>query len=397
LRPNTLDEYIDWKKLSETNVKKLNQLMKGDNLDGVIIDSMDSFRWLTGVPMSTAWFYRHTHSAIQPRGADEPVIIGLTVYDRVTRSWFKDVRTLSFAGELHQPLYADKWPDLCANAVKDCRISDGRIGLDPDTPYVLKEALANKLPNAEIVDAGDILKRGRVIKNEEEIKAIRVACAIGEMGMKAALEAIEEGKREREVAAEVVRALAYYGAEEVLGNLPLVCSGIRPYFLRASEKIIRYGEVIRVDLGCVYGGYYSDFSRTRYVGNSVPVDIKETYEALLEAHLAGIKAVKPGVTNAEVFNIVKNTLAELTKGKYDITTWGALLGHGIGVGIHEIPFFGMEVEEMKLEDGMYFCLEPTFWTPVGQIMIEDDLLVTKTGVEILTKTERGIEVLTRHK
>jgi Xaa-Pro dipeptidase len=390
-RCNTLDEYVDWNKLSHTNIERLKQLMKERELDGIIIDSMDSFKWLTAVPTKLcAWFYRHTHTAVLPGDADEPVVLGLFV--PVLKSWFKDVREFPFeSGEYLQPIRADRWPEICAGVVKDCGLSDGRIGLDPDTPYILKEALAEKLPNAKIVGAGEVLREGRKLKNEEEVKAIRVACSIGEMGMKAALDNIEEGKREREVAAEILRAFTYYGAEEIL-DMPLVISGTRPYFLRASEKIIRHGEVVRVDLGCNWGGYYSDFARTRYVGSRVPKDIKDAYHWLYEAYMAGIKMMRPGATNLDVFKKTNEVLYELSGGKYQSASPGPM-GHALGVGVHEIPYFRAKAEEIKLEKGMYISFEPSFWTRAGQMMIEDDVLITETGVEFLTNLEREVEYL----
>jgi len=385
LRPQVSVEVIDWEKLVKYNIEKINQLMREFDLDGIIITSTDNFRWLTGVPIEHSWYYTHIHTAVHTKGADEPAIIALEGYDETEKMWFRDVRTLFFGEEAYQPIGMNRWVELCVSVLKDHKISDGRLGLDPDTPYIFKDALEEKLTSAEIVDAREILRKARITKSPEEIKAIKVACTIGEMGMKAALETIREGKREREVAAEVLRAFSSYGAEGIIG-MPYVVSGNRPTFLPTTEKIIRTRELVLVDLGCVYGGYHSDFCRTVYVGDP-PSNLIKIYESLLEAHLAGIKAIKPGVTNKEIYDIVKNKLLELTEGKYDL---GWFLGHGLGLGVHEEPIFGdaSHANIVRLEEGMYFCLEPAIILPEGRLGIEDDIIVTENGAEVLTRTER---------
>jgi len=394
MRAYVSDSHIDWEKLTKINSKKLDEIMREYEVTAVILNTMDNFRWLTGIPITYGWFLRHSHTAIKAKDLEEPIIIGLEGFDYYEKNWFKDVRTLPYYKEVSQPNDVSVWPDLCVGALEDLGITSGIVGVDPGCPFVLKEALERKLPKIEIVDARGILMKARLTKNEEEIKAIRVACTIGEMGMKAGIETIAEGKRERDVAAAIVHAYLLYGAEAPIAT-PFVISGIRPFFLHASDKIIRRNELVRIDTGCTYAGYHSDFSRTVFVGNPSDELIK-TYEALLKAHMMGIEAIKPGVKNTEIYNLVKNKISEFTNGKYQL---GWFLAHGIGTGLHEEPILADSAHstEMILEEGMVFTPEPAIMTPWGNLAIEDDVLVTKTGAEILTKFDRGIEILTQHK
>jgi len=384
LRPHALDEYIDWNKLSGLNIQRLKKVMAAKKIDAVVMSSMDNFRWLTGIPMTLAWFFRYSHAAVLSREADEPIIIAPEGYDCTEKNWFRDVRALPFYKELQQPMDTVNWHKTCAKAIEELGCQSGRIAVDPEMPYVMKDALSSELPKAQVVSAHSTLAEARLIKNEEEIKAIKVACSIGELGMKAGLDMIAEGVREKDIAAAMVKAFIENGAD--VEYVPFVISGIRPMLIDASEKMIRLDEIVRIDLGCIYGGYRSDFSRVRYVGRP-PQDIVNTYRALLRAYMEGVKALKPGATNLDIVQIISSRFSELTGGKHEV---GSFIGHGLGIGVHEEPLFcrGPIYDEVRLEKGMYFCLEPAVMTKAGNMAVEDDFIITDDGYEMITRTER---------
>ncbi|MBS7635184.1 aminopeptidase P family protein [Candidatus Bathyarchaeota archaeon] len=377
-----MDEYIDWKKLVELNVKRLKEVMSESGVDCVIINSMDNFRWLTGIPLTLGWFFRYSHMAVQSRDADEPIILALEGYDVIEKNWFKHVYTLPFSKEVFQPADITNWHKICAKVVTDLGVSKGKIAVDPEMPFIFKDALSKEIRDANIVSASEILRKARLIKNVEEIKAVRVSCAIADIGMKVGLDMIKEGVREREIAGAIVKTLMDYGAD--VEYMPFVLSGIRPMHIHASEKIIRRDELVRIDFGNLYCGYRSDFSRTMYVGDP-PNELRSIYDSLLEAYNECIKALKPGITNNEVYNIISKRFSDATKGKYQI---GGFLGHGLGIGVHMMPYFGSNAEEVKLEKGMYFCLEPAVMVKWGNLAVEDDFVLTEEGPEILTRTPR---------
>lgn len=388
MRPHALDEYIDWNRLSRLNTERLRNVMAEKNIDAVVISSMDNFRWLTGIPMTLAWFFRYSHAAVQPRDSDEPIIIAPEGYDYAEKNWFRDVRGLPFYKELQQPLDTVNWHKTCAKAIEDTGCQTGRIAVDPETPYVMKDALSSQLPQAQIVNGHSTLVEARLIKNEEEIKAIKVACSIGEVGMKVGLGMIDEGVRERDIAAAMVKAFVENGAD--VEYVPFVLSGTRPMLIHASEKMIRRDEIVRIDLGCTYGGYRSDFSRVKYVG-SPPKETANVYQSLLEAYMEGVKSLKPGISNLEIVRIITSRFSDLTGGKHEV---GSFIGHGLGIGVHEEPLFcrGPIYDEVKLEKGMYFCLEPAVMTKAGNMAVEDDFLITDDGYEMITRTERDWQV-----
>lgn len=376
----TADEYVDWNRLSNLNIQRLKKTMNAKNIDAVVISAMDNFRWLTAIPITLGWFYRFSHAAVQSRDADEPIIIAPEGYDFAEKNWFHDVRTIPFYKELQQPMDSVNWHKTCAKALEELGCKSGRIAVDPETPYIMKDALASELPRAEIISANKTLMEARLVKNEEEIKAIRVACNIGELGMKAGLDMVAEGTREKEIAAAMVKTFIENDAD--VEYLPFVLSGVRPMLLHASDKAIRRDELVRIDLGCIYGGYRADFSRTRYVGRPSQETVK-TYRALMQAYMEGVEALRPGATNLEIVRIIASKFSELTGGKQEI---GSFVGHGMGIGVHEEPLFcrGLIYDEVKLEKGMYFCLEPAVMTSAGNMAVEDDFIITEDRYEMIT-------------
>jgi len=385
-------EQIDWKRLIELTVKRLKDEMSTEEIDALFVSTYDNWRYLTGLPVhfSSGMFF--TNLSILTVDIDFPTLLPLgdlaTFLDTVA-PWFKDIRPLPFEGtrEARQPLGAGLWMDIIANTLKDLGVDGGRIAFDPGTPFCWKDELSKKLPQAEIVDAGNILRRARLIKNEEEQKAIRRACIIGEIGIQAGLEAVQAGKTEAEVAAVVEYNFRAHGGETPIAT-PFVIAGDYPSLglLGPTHKVIRQGNLVRVDSGCSYGGYFSDFSRSVFVGE--PDDeVKSAYEAVYEGLMAGVAAAKPGVKNTDLHRVINDTIKRLSSNQYEL---GWFVGHGLGVGVHEDPMIGAAgtIEEFVMQPGMYFCMEPAVVVKgKGMIGLEDDYLITEDGVETLTHTE----------
>ena len=385
-------EQIDWKRLVVLNVKRLKEEMVKEDVDALFVSTYDNWRYLTGLPVhfSSGMFF--TNLSILTHDMDFPTLLPLgdmaTFLDTVA-PWFEDIRPLPFEGtrEARQPLGAGLWMEIIVNTFKDLKVDSGKIAFDPATPFCWKDELAKKLPQAEIVDAGNLLRRARLIKNEEDQKAIRRACIIGEIGIQAGLEAVKAGKTEAEVAAVVEYNFRAHGAEGPIST-PFVMAGDYPSVghLAPTRKVIRQGNLVRIDSGCSYSGYFSDFSRSVFVGE--PDDeVKRAYEAVYEGLMAGVAAAKPGVKNTELHRVINDTIKKLSNNRYEL---GWFVGHGLGVGVHEDPMIGAEgtIEEFVMQPGMYFCMEPAVvFKGKGMIGLEDDYLITEDGVEVLTHTE----------
>lgn len=386
-------EHIDWQRLIQLNIERTKQEMLQEGVQALLTCTPDNWRYLTGLPVHGGLPYYHCNLSILALEKEYPTVLPLgdiAGYIDVVAPYFQDLRMLPFEGtrEARQPMDAGKWMPIIADTLKDLKVDESKVAFDPATPFTWMDALAKQLPRVEIVGAGGVLRRARLIKNEEEQKAIRKACIIGEIGIQAGLEAVKAGRTEAEIAATVEYHFRANGAEGTT-SFPFVIAGDYPTMglLAPTLKVIRQGDLVRIDSGCSYGGYFSDFSRSVYVGQEPDKEVQEAYRAVYEALMAGVAKAKPGVKNTDLHRAINDTLKDLTNNRHEL---GWFVGHGLGVGIHEDPMIGREgtVEEFVMEPGMYFCLEPAIVVPGrGMIGLEDDYIMTEDGVETLTHTE----------
>lgn len=229
----------------------------------------------------------------------------------------------------------------------------------------------------------------RMIKDKIEISRIKKACAIGDLAFNEVLKFIKPGVSEKDIEAVILRAFAKNGAIKASFDT-IVASGVRgamPHG-KASNKIIANNELVTCDFGCVYEQYCSDMTRTFIIGQ-VDSKLTEIHEIVKSAQMAGIKAIKPGIAIGVIDKICRDYIKN--KGYEKYFTHGT--GHGLGIEIHEAPWV-IKNETTILEPGMVITVEPGIYIPnLGGVRIEDDILVTANGYEILTKSSRTINVL----
>ncbi|WBM69638.1 aminopeptidase [Buttiauxella sp. WJP83] len=224
----------------------------------------------------------------------------------------------------------------------------------------------------------------RQIKTADEIQTIKVACRIADQACEHIRRFIEPGMREREVAAELEWKMKQLGAEKASFDT-IVASGTRgalPHG-KASEKIIESGEFVTLDFGAQYQGYCSDMTRTFFVaGKALQPEqhpLFDIYQTVLESQLAAIAAVRPGVPCQVVDNAARSVINASGHGHH----FGHNTGHAIGIEVHENPRFSPS-DTTLLKPGMLLTVEPGIYLPgEGGVRIEDVILVTETGCEVL--------------
>jgi Xaa-Pro aminopeptidase len=385
---------IDWKKLTEVNVRKVQKSMKKSQVDILLVQSLDNFQYLTGyrVPANiNLLYYLHRQGAILPVDADQPIMLpgAADIFDVTHFHWIKDARPT--------PVKAALWPKIIQKALKDHNINGGTIGLDYTMQHVLAEGVKKELRgNFKFVDGTEILETARAVKNEEEIKIHRRAVALAEVQMRTARDTVREGVREAEVAAKAEFALRMADSEAFPAWSLFVMSGDRAAYLErvASNKIIRRGEIVMIDGGVHYNGYYAEFSRHVMVGNPTK-EQKELYSVAWEAEQKAVENARPGVKASKIDAIARGVIKDAGYEKYQHPH---ITGHGHGLEIHEAPMIGDpgQVKEYILEPGMIVALEPGIFKPgVGGVREEDILLITNTGHEVLTKAEYEEKLLGR--
>jgi Xaa-Pro aminopeptidase len=248
-----------------------------------------------------------------------------------------------------------------------------------------KKRLNQLLPDGiRLKDSPPMVERLRMVKDDDEISSIRTAVALGAKLFDRALEVLRPGVKEVEVAAEM-ELMARRAGAEAMSFSTIIASGDRSALPhgRASEHRITPGGFVVCDFGVILSGYCSDQTRTVWVGSATD-DARQAYEAVKHAQQAAIEAVRPGATAGEVDAAARKVLRKAGLAKFFTHS----TGHGVGLEIHEGPRVADGQREL-LQRGMVITIEPGVYFP-GKwgIRIEDMVVVTAAGCEVLTPTSK---------
>ncbi len=230
-----------------------------------------------------------------------------------------------------------------------------------------------------------LIERLRLVKDAGEIDKIRASVLSNSAALEAALKRFKIGMRESELAAEIDYQNRKLGAEAPAFDT-IVASGERAALPHAQPGASRISHgILLIDMGAFRDGYASDMTRMVHVGPATP-KYKRAYRAVLEAQLAAVDAVRPGVTTNSVDRAARGTLKRHGLEREFVHS----TGHGLGLEIHELPRIGRK-DKTKLEAGMAITIEPGVYIEGwGGIRIEDTVLVTTGGCEILTPTTKEL-------
>ncbi|MBS3047988.1 aminopeptidase [Enterobacter mori] len=233
----------------------------------------------------------------------------------------------------------------------------------------------------------------RQIKTADEIARIRVACRIADSAAEHIRRFIQPGMREREVAAELEWFMKLQGADKPSFDT-IVASGPRgalPHG-KASDKVIEAGEMVTLDFGAQHQGYCSDMTRTFLVaGQRQRLEnhpLYAIYQTVLEAQLAAIRAIRPGIPCHEVDSAARSVIERAGYGPQ----FGHNTGHAIGIDVHENPRFS-PTDATLLQPGMLLTVEPGIYLDgLGGVRIEDVVLVTDTGAEVFYTMDKTLHL-----
>lgn len=275
---------------------------------------------------------------------------------------------------------ADGWP-----------AGDLRLGFEDQHVSVRQHArLREALPErVELVPGGGLVEAERAVKEPGELDAIRAAAAIADEVYEWLAQAGLVGRTEREVAVALEHEMRRRGAQDPSFS-SIVASGEHGALPHAEPRDVEIasGTLVTLDIGARVDGYCSDCTRTWATGE-VDSDLAAIHDLVLRAQLAAVEAVEPGRTGREVDAVARDLIAAEGHGEH----FGHGLGHGIGLEIHEAPRLARSATD-RLAAGNVVTVEPGVYLPGrGGVRIEDLVIVTAEGREIVSATTKGLRVV----
>ena len=349
-------------------IKWLRNKLLGLNMQGIIITNPVNIRYLTGINAEGIFIItRKENIFITDSRYMEHVNAILTIEDGINVANIKDLSLEDY----------ESFFIFCEN-----------VGFEEShLTYAKYKEYMHKFKINNFEETEGIIEKQRMIKEPEEIENIKKACKITDDCFEYLKTYIKIGMSEKQVAAEIDRFFMQNGADGIAFET-IVASGKNSSMPHAvpTDKLIEAGDPITIDMGCKVNGYCSDMTRTIFAG-FVPPNIKPVYDLVLKNQLQVIEMLKEG-TN--IRNISKMVDGNIKLNGFEVMH---SLGHGVGLDIHEYPFFSNNVDFL-LKENMVITDEPGIYiqNKFG-VRIEDTLLINKYSATPLTKSDKKYVVI----
>ena len=349
---------------------RLTELLPAERVDLLLVTALPNVRYMTGYTGSN----------------------GLALVGPQTRVFVTDFRYVEQAAVEVDGSYDRKRDQLeLFDALADSLPpGEVRLGFDDASVSVRQHArLRELLPErVELIGAGGLVERLRAIKEPEEVQRMRVAAAAADAALQKLLGQGLAGRTERELAIALELAMREHGAQRPSFE-SIVAAGPHGALPHATPRDVEVGrdQLVVIDWGAEVDGYCSDCTRTVATGEPGE-EAREVYQLVLEAQLAGLAAIRAGAGAREVDGVARAVIEAGGHGEH----FGHGLGHGVGSEIHEAPRLSMRSED-TLQGGNVVTVEPGVYLP-GRfgVRIEDLVVVTDQGCEILTSLDKALLV-----
>jgi len=352
-------------------LQRLREELAAWDLDALVVADNASIRYLTG--------FTGSYGVLLVTG-DDAYLVTDGRYEEQVRCECPDIPLASIEKELN-------WAEAATAVIEKLHLD--RIGFeDHAVNYRNWSQLETALPFVELVPARDMVLQLRLVKDEDEIAALREAVRIADLAYEHIIGYMKPGIREIDIALELDFFMRGCGAEREAFET-IVASGPRSAMPhgKPTDRVVSEGELIVLDFGARWRGYHSDITRTVVLGQPDPRQ-EELYAVVLEAQAKAMEVVRPGVLGRQVDGAARAYLT--TKGFSDYSEHG--FGHGLGLTIHDGKIINQH-SDVALEAGMVITVEPGIYIPEwGGVRIEDDVLVTESGYEVLTKSPKALSL-----
>ena len=359
------------------NLQRLEAELAARDLDVAVVTSPANLVYVSGVALVDEETRKWTgvrNAAVVTQSGETTLIVAPSSEHQARRdSWIEDIRPYAWRpGDT--PVVA------IVAGLEDRGVTSGRIGVEmTHLPVEAYHSLVEALPSATFEDCSEPFARARSIKTAPEVSMLRTAIAATERALAAAFTAAHAGDTERDVARRIIDNLYNQGADGIAHAWVYSGDKTTDKFRPPGSKRLSSGDILRVDVGATFSGYKSDVARMAIAGKPSPSQ-ERIYRGLREVERRMIECVRPGVPAGELIQVCGEECE-----RQGLPFPGrALLIHSIGVVTHDYPVVYEPADASVLEAGMVLAIEP--YTVVGteKYAVEDDVLVTEDGVEILS-------------
>lgn len=284
---------------------------------------------------------------------------------------------------------ADGFAGTFQQAAGALSLDRARLGVDGMTMRIFEWLALRQagVSAVEPMDLGRTLLLLRARKTADEVETMRRACQISEAALARTMARVQPGMKENEIAA-MLEIEMRAGGSDGLSFAPLVLTGPKSALPHGStgDRALGEDEFLLIDFGAMAGDYPADITRTFCPGGRPTEQMRAIYDAVLRANAAARAAAGPGVTCGEVDRAARDVITAAGYGEYFIHR----TGHGLGLEVHELPNIAAG-DKTVLEPGMVFTIEPGIYIPgMGGVRIEDNVVVTESGLDVLTSYPREL-------
>ncbi|EJW10532.1 Xaa-Pro aminopeptidase [Rhodovulum sp. PH10] len=384
------EQRVDLSTLRAERIAKAQEQRRKAGLDAILVWKDENCRYLTDLrPQLIAGKTTALNGALLIEGEAPILFCSGGEHDRVqlTMPWVKEAHIIPIIEEV--ALVDGMVKDILGPVLKKHRLTEAKLGLD-ESNIVFFKALQRHFPKLQIEDGDTPMLAARRHKLPGEIVLLEEATAIADAVTASATAAIAEGVRECDVVGEAMRTLFKLGGEYSHVMTPFVASGehMAPPNRICSDKLIRNGDIVFIDIGACFNGYFGDMARAVICGK--PSDEqRKIFTAVYEGLMDGIAEMRPGRTDKDCTDAIVRAA-----GKYglDGRFLSLFIAHGVGIGANEPPYIGETLPgapTYEFEPGMVFAVEPLIWVPGvrggGGVRLEDMVLITDGAPHVMSR------------
>jgi Xaa-Pro dipeptidase len=376
----------------EHRVNRTQQYLQANELDALLVTSSDNLYYYTGfltqflVSPSRPWF------VVVPREGEPSAIIPEVGKDGMSRTWMKNIKTWL------APQPKDDGVSLLASVLSEVPRKFGRIGIEKGRETYFRmpledfERVRDLVPGVEFVNGTPTLWSVRMVKSPAEVDCIRYICQVVSSAFEELPNLLRIGDTEHDACRKLKTEINLRGADST-PFMPGISGpgGYDQVLVGPTERVLGDGDILFIDTGSTFNGYYCDFDRNFAFGH-ITDEAKKAHEAAWNATEAGIAASRPGATTTDLFNVISKILDESGSVGNNI----GRMGHGLGFHLTEPPSH-MPGDNTELVPGMVITIEPAIEYAPGKMLVhEENIVITEGEPEVLSRrAPREMSIITR--